>query len=365
MRAFIAVVLSTAVVFLAAFAGGHTRGQAWIERQLAARVGRQLLTAGDAEVPRIMATLAGHDIAGLPEIIAALASPRDVVADAAAESLQRSLDAWSTLPGPEASQRVAVAARSLAEVAPQLNVRRQQTARQIAQRLLVWPLDSTVVDAVQVLADCETIARACPAARLPVLVKQARPEENALAVESPAKNEPRVEIRQPVLVGRRNDSPQAEPQRFEPLPVEPVEPKRFLPPRAEQMPIPPASEASPTPSEDAAPAEITVAPARFQRESDVEVMRHLHNTDGALVAAAVQELSRRGYRGVHLALARGLTHPDPHERRKLAESLPQMKGIDARPWLQHLAADSDPDVCRAAAAILQTSGSSATAQKRR
>jgi hypothetical protein len=84
-------------------------------------------------------------------------------------------------------------------------------------------------------------------------------------------------------------------------------------------------------------------------------MRQLHSAEGTEHSAAERELMRRGYTAFRLGVARRLTDPDPAVRRELAELLPQMSGLDARPWLLWLSEDADPSVRRAAAAILATS----------
>jgi hypothetical protein len=87
--------------------------------------------------------------------------------------------------------------------------------------------------------------------------------------------------------------------------------------------------------------------------ADMEVMRLLHHADYGVRFTAEKDLGRRGYTRDHLPLAKQLVHPDPRERRKLAEQLPRLANIDPRPWLLQLAEDDDLDVRRTAAGILQ------------
>ena len=69
---------------------------------------------------------------------------------------------------------------------------------------------------------------------------------------------------------------------------------------------------------------------------------------------AVEELGRRGFRPRDLRLAERLVHPDPAIRLELASSLPQLAGIDSRPWLIWLSSDPDARVRRSAISIIAT-----------
>ena len=88
--------------------------------------------------------------------------------------------------------------------------------------------------------------------------------------------------------------------------------------------------------------------------SDLELMKKLNHPDETMQARVVRELRQRGYQAVHLNIARLMFHPDPGQRAKLAESLPKIPGIDARPWLLQLSRDSNPALRRRVATILAT-----------
>jgi len=55
-----------------------------------------------------------------------------------------------------------------------------------------------------------------------------------------------------------------------------------------------------------------------------------------------------------LALAKCLSDPRPEVRRKLAETLPSMAGVDAGMWLRWLGRDENPDVRLAAVSVMAT-----------
>ncbi len=98
------------------------------------------------------------------------------------------------------------------------------------------------------------------------------------------------------------------------------------------------------------------ATADWKQMAPRDVMRRLHFSDPQVVAAARVELEHRGIKGPLVDLASRATDPDPKVRRELAESLPRMSGIDARPWLLELSYDEDSQVRAAAVTLLATSG---------
>jgi hypothetical protein len=87
-----------------------------------------------------------------------------------------------------------------------------------------------------------------------------------------------------------------------------------------------------------------------------EVMHKLDEADPQVVAAARVELDRRGVKGPLVELARRAADPNPAVRLQLAESLPTLNGVDARPWLLELSYDDDAAVRAAAVTLMATSG---------
>lgn len=86
------------------------------------------------------------------------------------------------------------------------------------------------------------------------------------------------------------------------------------------------------------------------------LMRQLRAADSWTAGRAQTELVRRGFRPVHLELARRLFDPDVEVRQRLARSLPGMQGVDAVAWLWWLARDASAEVRLAALAVLSTTG---------
>ena len=141
-------------------------------------------------------------------------------------------------------------------------------------------------------------------------------------------------------------------------PGEPDSPPRPFtpPPSAHVRSVQPSSggdgSASAEPQSRSSDAQTAASPVcKF---SDIDLM-HCLDDGGEASAVAESELSRRGFRAIHLQLAKRLIDPDPRKRRDLADWLPRIAGVDARPWLLWLSRDVDPDVRLAAVTIMATS----------
>ncbi len=80
---------------------------------------------------------------------------------------------------------------------------------------------------------------------------------------------------------------------------------------------------------------------------------------GSEAQAARQELQRRGFGPVELALAEKMVDPDPQARKQLARLLPQMTSIEPHRWLLWLCRDDDAEVRLTAVSLLATCGNPA------
>ena len=342
-----------------------------------------LLVAGFAAALPSWHASAGQraEEAELTALVQAMSDPRPAIADVAASDLQNAIDEWQSLPPEVASLRVARLANLLAHHCAAIPARQRHAVRSMARRLLLWPLHSEA-DAGQLIADCEATLRVCKpmppddiVSRVASATMPNGEEVQLYAAEPqspvPVEAIPEGDERVPALIAAKTESslqPSASttmpPARlFEPPPIAVVEPRRFIAPRAARHAVTDdSSSAGHAPEED--PPDVAVDRYAYLHDlADVEVMRHLHGTDPERVAAAKAELASRGYQARHFPLATALTHPDAARRRRLAESLPLLRGIDPRPWLLQLQADPDPEVRHAADSILQTGLDPATSQR--
>jgi len=134
-----------------------------------------------------------------------------------------------------------------------------------------------------------------------------------------------------------------------PLPDPPVAPLSDMP----GEPNPPAA-----PSSDQAvghlPRPKTASEEQALGPETLAVVRRLQAQDPRDAAEARAELKRRGFADREVALARQLSDPDPHVRRRLVRLLPEIAGLDAVPWLVELSRDADADVRWTALTLLAT-----------
>jgi len=271
--------------------------------------------------------------------------------------LLRESDSWRIRPPAEAAERIVTIAQSLAKIATKLPAERRPGVRRLVERFAVWPI-ADVVAARELTAACDAIlARLPPASEdeLQLAERELSEQRIARSIEpvAPLEEAPLPEALPPIIdpseLQPPANLPPPEPEGPPPAPTKPV-PKRFFAPRANELP--PLAHSNPETLQPPEPPQKNL-PDWMRMLADLEVMRLLHHSDYGVRHTAEKELDHRGYAAEHLPLARQLVHPDPRERRKLAEQLPRLTNVDPRPWLLQLAEDEDQDVRRTAAGILQ------------
>lgn len=337
-------------------------------------LGGELLAARSPDSAEAAARqLAALEENGVPWLVAALTAKEPLVAEVAAAEISRQLQDWRPLPRKTSAPRVAVLARELAAQREGIPLEYHDQVRNWAQVVLLWPLKNTSVDAGLVLADCEAILQ-MPLPDEELLEKRLALARNRLAMQTtsapevtlpelPAASEPAImEVLpaepNPLPLQMTDDPPPAE-EPEQPY-KRPREPRGLFPPRArliDDVAPPEEPQVLPEPLPENQPAPLPESPAggEVAEPSELEVMQDLHSADSSVAQEAADKLTRRGYKPMHLALARRLTDPDPKQRLALVEALPRVKGIDPRPWLLKLSEDADEEVRSAARSILKTS----------
>lgn len=119
-----------------------------------------------------------------------------------------------------------------------------------------------------------------------------------------------------------------------------------------ESPVQPASLALPTidvPQEASRPV---LPPMGYATRTAWSLFPDL--ADAELGPAARAELLRRGFTEAELELGRHLTSPDAAERLHYVQRLPSLAGSSLKPWLLHLAGDSDSGVRQACLSIMAT-----------
>ena len=411
------VTLALSAALVAAVVGLR-RPYAWF---LARHWRNRLKTVPEERVDVLLEGIARLGDPGIPVLVEALGSERACVAAGARRVLAKEMGRWELLRARDYSPKLAILAEALADHVDQFPLAARAEAADLAARILgLWTLDDAVVDPAQVIASCEKVLRT-PSPQRPVLAqrpswepladtsaeqRRLASEPNPLRAGLPQAGEPRPQrdlslaestpspraplgsetAEAPGLASNAIRSPEpGETQLAEPRRLDRDEPSRSV--QHPLRPLAPSGSGGPTPqrgSGRSGEAELTdvprVRPLRFlsdatggsvdlpgrrfdpvdpARLDTVELMRRLQAADQDAVEAAREELARRGFTEVHLALARQLFHPDPEVRARLGRVLLALPNIDAAPWLIELSRDEDPEVRLAAISLMGTTGDEA------
>ncbi len=334
----------------------------------------------DEEVIVVIRKMAALDEQGIAPLVRTLASEREAVASAGREVLDQKLATWRTWKPKYASTRIAMVANELAKQSEHMGNEGKSHAAELAMKLLNWPIDNTVVDSTQLISDCESIFRAKPSAERPAIrvamlpANDPTPVREANAPEMLSPLDPSV-----MLPG--GDLP------HDPTPIVALPPRLAPPSSVEQhaqeprrldVPIdldtspsgppvtlrPGLSNKLPRPLPNSeiqqqsfsAPLDPTSSDGgvSLSQQSDVQLMRQIHDEQETVSHAVLSELSQRGFNANQLQVARQVFHPDPAARLRAAEALPGLIQVAPLPWLKQLALDDHRQVRETAIAILST-----------
>lgn len=343
----------------------------------------QLATGSDKQAAECLTRLSELGDPGVQALVEALGSPRPQVVSRARTLLLREIDGWEQLSIREAAPKLTSLAEALARYSASLDADQRSLAADLSLRIMLWPGRQELADQKRLLAACDKILRATG----PTSDSQDRQNAERSAGSEIA---PDSVFSQSVLgsVTLPGGAIPAEPAQVTASPNGVAEPSavastgkndqaetsnpplRFSPPAAAK-PVPtevvtndPVSKAAANPQPSvAANTHATLnrqaaflAAVNADETALVNMMRQLHSPDSREATAAQAELERRGFKPTHLELAYSLTDDDPNIRRQLAEALPSVAGIDARPWYLWLSHDEDAEVRLAAVSFMVTSG---------
>lgn len=376
--------MSLAVVFL------------WIrplDAYLLYRWQRELATLPDEEVPVRLEQIALLGDRSVPTLVRGIHSERQVVAINASRLLQREFSAWEMRSSHDASRLVALVASEMAELATNPGPYSDGGATWLATRILLWPIDRELISGERLVADCELILRSAKAPPSEALEEEAAKVEEPRgtmsaeskgpdpaelfsldavgAVSVPPADMTLLPLQEPQISSELHEVAIAEPTNLARVPVASAFDARSSGPTvddetslstAKPLVADPRQSLELRRDAPVAPRVVTIHPD-LTSMSDLDVMRQLAGSDDVIVREAVDELYNRGFQTKHFRLAELLVDPDVGVRLQLVQSLPQMAGIDSRPWLLWLSRDRDPAVRKAALAVIATS-SDPTLQKR-
>jgi hypothetical protein len=352
---------------------------------------QQLAAAKDDELPQIVQRLAGRGADGIGALVDGLASPKENVQREVRLALDEEVNRWMRLPNQEASRRISWLTSALASQAETIQASSKPFAADLATRLLLWPTDGAVVDRTRIVAECELVLRATHSRgdeSADALWR--RQQDAALAARASAD---RWTSALPVATHEKLppeslQAPALPPLATAPWATESTETPRTLRPDTATKRIHPASgvkrpatrnplratanQAAQTedatadhadwsqPLDESERAEsVETASAvsesnRFSRTQSLDLFAELSSTSGA-AAAAEAELTRRGSTHRQIEVGKHLTSTDAEERRRWAEALPGLRGIDTKQWLLILSRDESAEVRRAAIILMATS----------
>ncbi|HEV2968348.1 MAG TPA: HEAT repeat domain-containing protein [Pirellulales bacterium] len=376
---------------------------------LAERWQERLAELPDDQIEPQLRQIAELGDAGVHVLTAMLESPREAIRGAARATLIEEVGRWELLPAEGAMEKLTVLAHSLVESSARFDSSNRRFAADMALRMIQWPLqagDDARRNAL--LADCEAVLALCASPRpapFAAALKRFDPEVHlARADESEqssatSTSDPNVDLDAveslptiarlpggglpvelaslppPIPIAALPAKPQAvEPNRLpEHIVAQPLNDTAEPPALLDQAPA--ANQPRRLPLNDTGSgstrrldaqidkrksAELlqtgATGAAAWQRLELHEVMQALLTADPRLQSAATAELEHRGLTGPLAELAHGAADPDPIVRRQLAESLPQLPGVDARPWLLELSYDEDSNVRATAVTLMATSG---------
>ncbi len=365
----------------------------------------EIASMPDAQVATAIEQLKLTGDASIPVLTELLASPRASVAGSARRALLDEVDRWMLLPAEREALKLALLANSLAENIESYSPVANGLAAELAEQILMRPIDGRAIDRMQLFADCDRVLQSAstgsvlsadtwrqqlfdPLGEAQPSAYVVRPSTSRMAtVESdfsavpqvpggglsidaaqvPRSPPSHVHALPPGTPGRREPGLLHKPAtRVSTLPVRPPQPPRELPISGAAPPrhVRPRHVGTATHIGDASAGSRSVeqvqaiAEARLpiaQRRA-ITVMRLLHAKNQAQVQSAIHELKRRGMGPAELQLARALTDADPRVRRSVVETLPTIPAVNARPWLLTLSEDRDADVRLPALALMATSG---------
>jgi hypothetical protein len=222
----------------------------WTRARLEGNLAGQLAALPEQDAAQLLREIDPNDERAVTVLVRALADARPAVGDAARQAIERLLTGWQRLPPAAAIPHLSTFARELAAQAERIPASRRPLAQDLAARLLVWPLDARTPGADELIAHCEAVLRLPPLTEAEVRVATATPRSDARKAEDPV---PVVAEDGPTSPPPANsdEAPMASPEpavlQFappspvppDPLPgassESPLEPRRFLAPRAERI----------------------------------------------------------------------------------------------------------------------------------
>ncbi len=372
---------------------------------IAERLQLRLADDSESDAELHLRQLAALGDAGLEPLVRSLASRRQCVREAARPLIIETVGRWELLTDDVAANKLALLAAALADAAPQLDATNRRFASDLTMRILHWPREENARGQAALLSDCQRVLAILATQRDSQTRSDATITQNAVVVAQPpagataedraswtmiamsrlpggglpielASRPPDNSVVGDRAVAKRTETSadDGEPRRLADQrdsrslsgadsstgpnrSLAPNQPSRL--PGAEDQP----NRLAQRPTAQLLTAQTNRSDETSESDSSElrnmplhELFRHLHASNSQGASGVATELARRGITGSLLDLARQAGDPNPQIRRQLAERLPRVKGVDARPWLLELSYDEDPKVRVTAVTLMATSG---------
>jgi len=350
---------------------------------------KELDQAPEREVDDLVARIFNLGDRAIPTLVAALASHRECVSQAAAKAIRREMDGWQLLSPEVRSPRWRRLVGTLVEAWPRLEGPSRLVAAELLGDLVSPGLSGNSRQDAQLLAACAEVLRSAPPCESsPSQFRESAPVSPPAPLQAaPVRAAPMATLNEalktpPAVHGvdpprgfeQANAAGSAGPA---PLPPSASEAWPLSAAGSESGAVGSASETAPSARNEAplaaaneprrlpeiqhaslielggsrASSGKTVEPAEVSRLVD-----QLNEDDPQRESAARRRLEALGWSAKEIEVAKRLRHPDTAVRRSLARSLPDLVGVDAAPWLLELSRDADPDVRLEAMTLLATTG---------
>jgi len=398
---------------------------AWSPWLAAWRYSHRLETVADDEAEFLLRGAAELGTAGIPVLVAGLASPRESVFRAAEGAIHGQLERWATLPVDEQQRRRELLAVRLAAESAGLGPSARRSAAKFAARILRdgarnggSPPPRTMIACDHVLRASSLVAplQAAPSAELLTRSEvpfagdtstgnvQRRPAFDAQTLAAspeslagPAGGGLRAlpgeagTVATPADLDSTALAPTAEGARSagstiansgalattrvdkasddSPLATAEMgrESQHAMQPARLDSTTAAGSPDSNVPNSRVSPNESVASGNRrnlpLTKRRAIELFADLHSTMSSERDAALEELVRRGFSPREIDVGRNLAGPDPYERKRWVQRLPGLAGIDAKPWLLMMSEDRDAGVRLAALTLMATSGDPETLRR--
>jgi len=386
-----------AVLVIACTAGMLLGGVYIATRRLPATWQKSLATCEVDEIVPRLRRLVEMSPDGLERVTESLGSKREEVALGAVKVLDEYLTRWEHSPTYFARRNVSVVAAGMAEGISHYSPTIQDEAAKLAKRILRWPTDPRASNRVLLVSYCDAILQGAAKEPKPTqlaLYESRRNRQLPEKTKSASANHPLVESIAFEIPGgglpidlhtagsesttsiegqSAEEGSGAKIMHRDPHEVTTLSPRRFKSHDAasvvetdEHL----SAEPHPLAGHGDRPTSQPNRPARLHVDSDLltklwnepreltsfELLRLAQTGDDATSRRAWKEVQAREIPPKFLELGLHLTNPDPVVRRRWAQRLPSLPGIDAGPWLLALSDDEDADVRMTALVLMATTG---------